>query len=178
MRVFSINVENQLQCAAEFVFKALNDLFIFILIVFIAVENIPCIDVKALSHDPILRFRFLVPKIGRSRSDGPISRPRFCGENVGRSFVVCSHDPVFRTDKEFSIWRTGISCKIFVGAFHLLRRLSDENRACSISICLFKLADPCVGRSFSMCSDDLIFGTSKNQILKNGSRELAFNQQS
>ena len=25
-------------------------------------------------------------------SDGPISRFRFCGENVGRSFVVSSHD--------------------------------------------------------------------------------------
>ena len=55
-------------------------------------------------HDPILRIRFLVPKIGSKRSDGPISRFRFCGENVGRSFVVCSHDPIFRTDKESSIW--------------------------------------------------------------------------
>ena len=47
----------------------------------------------------------MVPKIGRRRSDGPISRFRFCGENVGRSLVVCSHDPIFRTDKESSIWR-------------------------------------------------------------------------
>ena len=39
------------------------------------------------------------------RSDGSISKFRFCGENVGRSFVVCSHDPISRTDKEFSIWR-------------------------------------------------------------------------
>ena len=31
-------------------------------------------------------------------------RFRFSGENVGRSFVVCSHDPIFRADKEFSIW--------------------------------------------------------------------------
>ena len=54
---------------------------------------------------PILRIRFLVPKIGSRRSDGPISRFRFCGENVGRSFVVCSHDPIFGTDKESSIWR-------------------------------------------------------------------------
>ena len=29
---------------------------------------------KARSHDPILRIRFLVPKIGSRRSDGPISR--------------------------------------------------------------------------------------------------------
>ena len=60
--------------------------------------------VKARSHDPILRIRFLVPKIGSRRSDGPISRFRFCGENVGKSFVVCSHDPIFRTNKESSIW--------------------------------------------------------------------------
>ena len=61
--------------------------------------------VKARSHDPILRIRFLVPKIGSIRSDGPISRFRFRGENVGKSFVVCSHDPIFRTNKESSIWR-------------------------------------------------------------------------
>ena len=51
------------------------------------------IYLKARSHDPFLRIRFLVPKTGSRRSYGPISRFRFCGENVGRSFVVCSHDP-------------------------------------------------------------------------------------
>ena len=71
---------------------------------------------KARSHDPILRIRFLVPKIGSRRSDGPISRFRFCGENVGRSFVVCSHRPIFRTDKESPIWRQNDHAK-FVGAF-------------------------------------------------------------
>ena len=60
---------------------------------------------KARSHDPILTIRFLVPKIGSRRSDGPISRFRFCDESVGRSFVVCSHDPIFRRKKESSIWR-------------------------------------------------------------------------
>ena len=49
--------------------------------------------------DPILGS-----KIGSKRSDGPISRFCFCGENVGRSFVVCSHNPIFRTNKESSIW--------------------------------------------------------------------------
>ena len=58
---------------------------------------------KARSHDPILRIQFLVPKIGSRRSDGPISRFHFCGENVGRSFLVCSHDPILRTNKESSI---------------------------------------------------------------------------
>ena len=41
-----------------------------------------------------------------------------------------------------------------------------ENRACSVSIGFFKITDPCVGRSFSMCSHDPIFGTNKNRILK------------
>ena len=45
-------------------------------------------------------IRFLVPKIGSRRSDDPISRFRLCGENVGRSFLVCSRDPIFRTNKE------------------------------------------------------------------------------
>ena len=47
----------------------------------------------------------MVPKIGSRCSDGPISKFRFCGENVGRSFIVCSRDPIFGTDKESSIWR-------------------------------------------------------------------------
>ena len=47
----------------------------------------------------------MVPKTGSRRSHGPISRFRFCGENVGRSFVVCSHDAFFRTNKASSIWR-------------------------------------------------------------------------
>ena len=38
----------------------------------------------------------------------------------------------------------------------------------------FKIADPCVGRSFSMCSHDSIFRTNINRILKNGSCERAF----
>ena len=124
---------------------------------------------------PILRIRFLVPKIGSRRSYGPISRSHFCGENVGRSFVVCSHDLIFRTNKESSFnlapKRTqGYHAK-FVGAFYLSRRVSDENRTCSISIRFFKITDPCVGRSFSMCSQVPIFGTNKNRILKNGSCE-------
>ena len=41
----------------------------------------------------------------------------------------------------------------------------------------FKITDPCVGRSFSMCSyDPMMFGTNKNGILKNGSCEWAFSQ--
>ena len=136
-----------------------------------------CCSVKGRSHDPILRIRFVVPKIGSRGSDGPISRFRFCGENVGRSFVVCLQDPIFRTYKESSIWRQDDHAK-FVGAFHLSRRMSDENRACSISIRSFKITDPCVGRSFSMCSHDPIFGINKSRILKNGSCERALNMDS
>ena len=33
----------------------------------------------------------------------------------------------------------------------------------------FKITDPCVGKSFPMCSHDPIFGTNKIRILKNGS---------
>ena len=128
--------------------------------------------IKARSDDPFLRIRFLVPKTGSRRSDGPISRFRFCGENVGRSFAVCSHDTFFRTNKESSIWPQNDHYK-FVGAFHLSRRVSDENRACSISIRFFKIRDPFDGRSFLMCSHDPFFGTNKNRILKNGSCERA-----
>ena len=66
-------------------------------------------DLKARSHDPILRIRFLVPKIGSRRSDGPISRFRFCGENVKRSFSMCSHDPIFGTNKIGSLKRDSVN---------------------------------------------------------------------
>ena len=98
-------------------------------------QGVP-VTIKARSNDPFLRIRFLVPKTGSRRSDGPISRFRFCGENVGRSFVVCSHDPFSEVTKNLQIWRQNVHAK-FVGAFHPSRRLSDENRACSISIRFF-----------------------------------------
>ena len=85
---------------------------------------------------------------------------------------MCSHDPFFRTDKESSIWRQDDHAK-FVGAFHLSRRVSDEIRACSISIRFFKIEDPFDGRSFLMCSHDPFFETNNNRILKNGSCEQA-----
>ena len=61
----------------------------------------------------------------------------FCGENVRRSFVVYSHDPFFRTNKQTSIWHQNDHTN-FVGAFHLSKRVSDENTACSIFILLFQ----------------------------------------
>ena len=49
----------------------------------------------------------------------------------------------------------------FVGTFHLSRRVSDEHRACCISVRVFTITDLCVGRSFSTCSHDPTFGTNK-----------------
>ena len=86
---------------------------------------------------------------------------------------MCSHDPFFRTNKESSIWRQNDHAK-FVGAFHLARRVSDENRAGSISIRFFKIKDPFDRRSFLMCSHDPFFGTNKSRILKNRSCERVF----
>ena len=84
-----------------------------------------------------------------AESQDPISRFRFCGENIGRLFPMCSHDPIFRTNKKIfnlALKRSqGYHAK-FVGTFHLSRRVSDENRACSISNHLFKITDPCVRR--------------------------------
>ena len=48
---------------------------------------------------PVHTIRFLFLKTGNKRSDGPISRFRFCGENVGRSFSMCSQGPIFGTNK-------------------------------------------------------------------------------
>ena len=61
----------------------------------------------------------------------------------------------------------------FVGGFHLSRRVSDKIEHVLFPSVFFKLTDPCVGRSFSMCSHDPIFGTNKNRIVKNESCERA-----
>ena len=110
--------------------------------------------------DLFLRLRFYVPKTESRRSDGPISRFRFCGENVGRSFVVCSHDPFFRTNRESLIWHQNDHVE-FVGAFYLSMRVSDENRACPTYICFFKITDPFDGKSLVVCSHDPFFRTNK-----------------
>ena len=133
-------------------------------------------SVKARSHHPILRIRYLVPKIGSRRSSGPILRFRFCDENVGRSLVVCLHDPIFRTNKESSIWHQNDQRDIMQNLsapfiFQEECRMEIENVL--FPSVFFKITDPCVGRSFSMCLHDQISGTNKNRILKNGSCERA-----
>ena len=56
--------------------------------------------------------------------------------------MVSSHNPIFITNKESSIWRQNDHRDIkFVGAFRLSRRVSDENRAYSVSIRFFKITD-------------------------------------
>ena len=84
---------------------------------------------KARSHDQALRIKFFGSKNWKQalgRSDFKIP---FCGENV-------------RTNKGSSIWRQNDHAE-FVGAFHLSKRISDENenRAYSISIRFFKITD-------------------------------------
>ena len=67
---------------------------------------------KARSHDLILRIRFLGPKIGSRRSDGPISRFRFCGENVGRCVYKIRFSELTKNLQFGAKTITGISCKI------------------------------------------------------------------
>ena len=86
---------------------------------------------------------------------------------VRMSKIICSvfTPSFFRANKESSIWRQNDHAK-FVGVFHLSKRISDENRAYSISIRFFKITDPFDGRSYLMCSQDPFFGTNKIGPLK------------
>ena len=84
---------------------------------------------------------------------------------------------IFRTDKESSIWRQNEHSDIMQN-LSVPFIFQDE---CQMKIehilfpfVFFKITDPCVGRSFSMCLHDPIFGTNKNRILINGSCERAF----
>ena len=56
----------------------------------------------------------------------------------------------------------------------LSRRVSNENRACSISNRFFKTRDPRVGGSFVLCSHNPILGINKNWILEIELFEQAF----
>ena len=131
-----------------------------------AIERFQSGNAKAGSHDPILRIRFLVPKIGSRRSDCPISRFRFCGENVVMSFVVCSDDPIFGTNKESSMDNLQNLSAPFI--------FQEECRM-KIEHFLFPsvFSNLRIRVSFSMCSFDPVFGTNKNRIRKNGKCEQA-----
>ena len=114
----------------------------------------------------------MVPKTGSRHSEGPISRFRFGGENVGRSFAMCSHDQFFRTNKESSIWLKMIMQNLLVPfIFQGECRMKIEHVL--FSSVLFKIQDHFYGRSFLMCLHDPLFQTNKTCILKNGSCEQA-----
>ena len=88
-----------------------------------------CVVIKG----PFTRSVFKDPIFGSKKLEAGVQTVQFqgslfCGENVGRSFEVCSHDPFFRTNNESSIWRQNDHAKI-VGAFDLSRRVSDEKRS-------------------------------------------------
>ena len=125
--------------------------------------------IKARSHDPILRIRFLVSKIGSRRSDGPISRFCFCGENVGRSFVVCSHDPIFRTGKESSIWRQNDYMDIIqnLSAPFICQTVGRKYSMFYFHPFFQNYGSVCPKVIFNVFTPS-DFGTNKNRIRKNG----------
>ena len=119
----------------------------------------------------------MVPKIGRRRSDDPISKFRFCGENVGRSFVVCSHDPIFKTNKESSIWLQNDHRDIMQNLS--VPFIFQEECLIKIEHVLFpsvfsKLGIRVSEGNFQCVHTIRFFGTNKNRIRKNGSCEPAF----
>ena len=99
-------------------------------------------SLRARSHDPILRIRFLVPRIQR-----PVQTVRFlkipflwweCRKVICSVFTWSDFQDWRRIFNLTPQWSQGYHAK-FVGTFHLSRRVSDKNRACSISIRFFKL---------------------------------------
>ena len=52
-------------------------------------------SLKARSHDPNFKKPILGSANWKHAFRRSIFKVPFCGENVGRSFVVCSHDPIF-----------------------------------------------------------------------------------
>ena len=53
---------------------------------------------------------------------------------------MCSHDPNFRTNKESAIWRQNDHRDIMQNLLmpFIFKKVSDENRACSVSIPFFQ----------------------------------------
>ena len=76
---------------------------------------------------------------------------------------MCPHDPIFRTDKESSIWGQNDHRDIMQNLsapfiFQEQCRMKIEHVV--FPSVFFKITDPCVGRSFSMCSHDPIVETN------------------
>ena len=109
-------------------------------------------------------MRFLVPKIGSRRSDGPISRFCFCGENVRRSFVVVHTTRFSELTKNLQFGTKTIMQNLSAPfIFQGECRMKIEHVL--FSSVFFKITDPCDGRSFLMCLHDPFFDTNKNRIL-------------
>ena len=116
----------------------------------------------------------MVPKIGSRCSDGPISRFRFCGENVVRSFgcvqTIRFSEPT--KNLHFSAKTiTGDIMQNFSAPFILQDECRMKIEHIPLPSVFFKLTDSCVVRSLSMCSHDPTVGTNENRILKNRSCE-------
>ena len=107
----------------------------------------------------------MVLKTGSKRSDSLISMFCFCGKNVRRPFVVCSHYLFFRTNKESSIWCQNDYAK-FVCAFHVPGRVSDENRACSIPSIFLKLRICLMEGHFNMFTKSVFRNQQKLEPFK------------
>ena len=77
---------------------------------------------------------------------------------------MCSHDPIFRTNKESSIWRQNDRRDIvqdLLAPFIFQEECGMKTEHVLFpSVFFFKITDPYVGRSFSMCSHDPIFETN------------------
>ena len=86
----------------------------------------------------------MVPKIGNRCSNSPISRFRSYDENVGRSFVVCSHDPILRI--RFLVPKIG-------------------NRRSNGPTSRFRFCGENIGRSFVVSSRDPIFRNNKESLI-------------
>ena len=125
------------------------------------------------TQSPFLMIQFLVPKTGSRRSDGPISRFRSCGENVGRSFVVVHMIRFLELTKNLQFGAKTIMENLSV-SFIIQGSVRWKLSMFYFHPFFFKITDPFDRRSILMCSHDPFFGTNKNRILKNGSPERAF----
>ena len=108
----------------------------------------------------------MVPKIGSRRSDGPISRFRFCGENVGRSFVVIRFSEL---TKNLQFGAETITAASFI--FQEEYRMKIEYIL--FPSVFFKITDPCVEGHFQRVHTIRFSEPTKFRILENGSCERA-----
>ena len=89
---------------------------------------------KARSHDPISKIRFLIPKIGRRRSYGPISRFRFCRHLS--SFKTCIGQKQHVLFPSFFKKHYGSVCwKVIFTVFTRSHFRNQQNRIFEIGSC-------------------------------------------